>query len=353
MNENFLDFISELDHKKRSTQSTKNPLILSSRIRLARNISGYIFPNQADSDTNENVLQKLIDACKEHEHLKNSFLFRMENLNINEKKLLLEKHLISLNMQTHTASSAVIIYQKKHVSLLINEEDHLRIQIISPEYKLKDNFQDLTKLLSSFSPQIEWAHSDKFGYLTSCPSNIGTGIRASVMIHLPGLALSHQLNQVLSAFNSLKFAIRGWYGEGSEPVGHIYQISNQTSFGDSENNLIKKLSKMIDKLCQLELNAREQLHTTQRELLLDYISRAYGVIKYCHKISSKEAVECLSALRLGTHYGVLPHLDSIELDSYMTKIQPAHQNLNFGKHLSTESRDIKRANFLRKIISTH
>lgn len=232
---------------------------------------------------------------------------------------------------------------------MLNEEDHFRLQAIQPGLSLKKAYRALSKMDDSLSESLNFAYDEKLGYLTSCPSNVGTGMRASVMLHLPALYIADQITPVLKAVSKLGLAIRGFYGEGTESLGHLYQISNQSTLGESEMEIIARVERMAKHVVKAEENARKKILSDNPQRLIDKVGRAYGILKHASIISSKEALNLLSILRLGTEVGSFPK-DTLDLfDQLMIQIQPAHLQLNAGGKLEIEKRDEIRA----KTISSH
>jgi protein arginine kinase len=236
-----------------------------------------------------------------------------------------------------------VIERRQTFSFMLNEEDHLRMQAIRPGLQLSAAFNALSELDSELENALEFAFDPTLGYLTTCPTNLGTGMRASAMLHLPGLVLSDQIGQVLQSVNKIGLAVRGLYGEGTESLGNLYQISNQSSLGESEETIIRRLERVISQVANHEQNAREKLLDDDPEMVADKIGRAYGVLRHAHIIDSKEALNHLSLLRLGGTLGFFPPATVILCDTLLMDIQPAHLQLYSGRKLSPDERDALRA----------
>jgi protein arginine kinase len=279
--------------------------------------------------------------------MKDAFSQELGDLSSVQKQVLVERHLISREHAARGDGSAAVIERRQSFSLMLNEEDHLRMQAIRPGLQLSAAFAALSDLDSELENSLEFAFDPTLGYLTTCPTNLGTGLRASAMLHLPGLVLSDQIGQVLQAVNKIGLAVRGLYGEGTESLGNLYQISNQSTLGESEETIIRRLERVISQVANHEHNAREKLAEDDPEMVADKIGRAYGVLRHAHIIDSKEALNHLSLLRLGGILGFFPAETVILCDTLLMDIQPAHLQLHSGRKLSPEERDAIRAEIVR------
>ena len=279
--------------------------------------------------------------------MKNGFSRELSTLDAIEKQVLVERHLISRELAARGEGSAVIIDRKQTLSLLVNEEDHLRMQAIRTGLNLRGAYEALAGVDDVLAGEFEFAFDPSLGYLTTCPTNLGTGLRASVMLHLPGLVLSDQIGQVLQAVTKIGLAVRGLFGEGTESLGNLFQISNQSTLGESEETIIRKLERVISQVATHESNARTKLFEDDPDMVRDKIGRAYGLLRHAWVIDSKEALNHLSLLRLGGHLGLI-EADSVRrCDSLLTEIQPAHLQFHAGRKLSPEERDSIRAEIVR------
>ena len=321
--------------------------VLTSRIRLARNLRNHPFPGWSRREQRATSLDVLRPAVESLPTMKDAFSQELSDLGPVQKQVLVERHLISREHAARGKGSAAVIERRQSFSIMLNEEDHLRMQSIRPGLQLTAAYQALAELDTALEQSLEFAFDPTLGYLTACPSNLGTGMRASAMLHLPALVISDQIGQVLQAINKLGFAVRGLYGEGTESLGNLYQISNQSTLGESELSIIERLERMIAEVAQHEFHARLKLLEDDPLMVSDKIGRAYGVLRHACIIDSKEALNHLSLLRLGGMLGFFP-ADSVPMcDALLMDIQPAHLQLHAGRRLSPEERDAIRAEIIR------
>jgi protein arginine kinase len=325
----------------------ENGAVLTSRIRLARNLRHHAFPGWAKRDQRAAALELMRPAVEALPAMKGAFSHELGDLSSVQKQVLVERHLISREHAARGDGSAAVIERRQTFSLMLNEEDHLRMQAIRPGLQLTAAFNALSELDTALEGSLEFAFDPTLGYLTTCPTNLGTGLRASAMLHLPGLVLSDQIGQVLQAVNKIGLAVRGLYGEGTESLGNLYQISNQSTLGESEETIIRRLERVISQVASHEQNAREKLLEDDPEMVSDKIGRAYGVLRYAHIIDSKEALNHLSLLRLGGMLGFFTPATVMLCDTLLMDIQPAHLQLHSGQKLSPEERDSIRAEIVR------
>ena len=321
--------------------------VLTSRIRLARNLRNHPFPGWAKREQRAVALDLMRPAVEALPPMKDGFSQELGDLNPVQKQVLVERHLISREHAARGVGSAAVIERRQTLSLMLNEEDHLRMQAIRPGLQLTAAFNTLSELDSELEKALEFAFDPTLGYLTTCPTNLGTGLRASVMLHLPGLVLSDQIGQVLQSVNKIGLAVRGLYGEGTESLGNLYQISNQSTLGESEATIIRRLERVISQVANHEQNARDKLLDDDPEMVFDKIGRAYGVLYHSHIIDSKEALNHLSLLRLGGTLGIFPPATVMLCDTLLMDIQPAHLQLHAGRKLSPDERDAIRATIIR------
>jgi protein arginine kinase len=321
--------------------------VLTSRIRLARNLRHHPFPGWAKRDQRAAALDLMRPAVDALPAMKGAFSHELGDLTSVQKQVLVERHLISREHAARGDGSAAVIERRQTLSLMLNEEDHLRMQAIRPGLQLTAAFNALSELDTALEESLEFAFDPTLGYLTTCPTNLGTGLRASAMLHLPALVLSDQIGQVLQAVNKIGLAVRGLYGEGTESLGNLYQISNQSTLGESEETIIRRLERVISQVSNHEQNAREKLFEDDPEMVSDKIGRAYGVLRYAHVINSKEALNHLSLLRLGGTLGFFSPETVTLCDTLLMDIQPAHLQLHSGRKLSPEERDSIRAEIVR------
>lgn len=325
-------------------------IVLSSRIRLARNFSSVSYPIFADREK----LTEIRDFFKEeYEHRSfqdyEDFAFiSIQDLSDVEKHVLVEKHLISPHLSKNEAAAATIISKNEQVSIMINEEDHIRLQLYFPGFQLSKALEKAFQLDDWLEEKVNYAFDETRGYLTSCPTNVGTGMRASVMMHLPALAMTKQINRMIPAINQLGLVVRGIYGEGSEAQGNIFQISNQITLGKSEEDIIGDLQSVVNQLIEHERNARSHIMKQSSTKLEDRIYRSYGVLDYSRIIGSDEAAICLSNVRLGIDLGLIKNVSRNILNELMILTQPGFLQQYAKATLSADERDKLRATLIRE-----
>ncbi|WP_079525069.1 MULTISPECIES: protein arginine kinase [Halobacillus] len=325
-------------------------IVLSSRIRLARNFSDVPFPTISSEEHLEKVLSFFHDEFQDQSFrdYKNFEVVKMNELQPIEKRVLVEKHLISPHLTDNSEHSASLISKNEQVSIMINEEDHIRIQLYFPGFQLDRALEQASQLDDWLEEKVDYAFDEKRGYLTACPTNVGTGMRASVMMHLPALAMTQQINRMTPAINQLGLVVRGIYGEGSEAVGSIFQISNQITLGKSEEDIVEDLHSVVKQLIDQERRARQALMHRSGIQLEDRIFRSYGVLKHSRIIESKEAAKCLSDLRLGIDLGFIDHVPKTILNELMVLTQPGFLQQYAKETLSPSERDVRRASLIRE-----
>ena len=321
--------------------------VLTSRIRLARNLRRHPFPGWAKREERAAALELIRPAIEALPAMKDAFSQELGSLDSVQKQVLVERHLISREHAARGDGSAAVIERRQTFSMMINEEDHLRMQAIRPGLQLGAAFNALSELDSELEKALDFAFDPTLGYLTTCPTNLGTGLRASAMLHLPALVLSDQIGQVLQAVSKIGLAVRGLYGEGTESLGNLYQISNQSTLGESEETIIRRLERVIAEVAAHEHNARGKLIEDDPGMVSDKIGRAYGILRHAHSIESKEALNLLSLLRFGGILGLFPAETVASCDTLLMDIQPAHLQLHAGRKLPAEERDTIRAEIVR------
>lgn len=328
----------------------ESEIIFSSRVRLARNLSNLTFPMLMNSSQAEQVVSMVEEVWKKDtpEALKDAELIRMKDLSDLEKRVLVEKHLISPHLAEESEYGAVLLNKEESVSIMLNEEDHVRIQCLFPGLQLKEAWKLASDLDDWLERHLNFAFDENNGYISSCPTNFGTGIRASVMIHLPALAMTQQLNRILPAITQVGLAVRGIYGEGSETLGQLYQVSNQVTLGPSEEEILEMLESVVGQLIHQESNARERLRQLSSLQLEDRVFRAFGILQHSRIIDSKEAMKRLSDIRLGIDMGYIKNVPSSVMNELMVVIQPGFLQQYAGEKLGAEERDIRRAELIRE-----
>ena len=322
-------------------------IVISSRIRLARNLKKLSFPGWAVKEDRSQVLNEVKPVVESLSEMKNAFSSDLTELTAVKKQVLVERHLISRELAAKAIGSAAVMNRKQTLCVMVNEEDHLRMQSIKAGLSLSEAFKMIDKVDSKIEVGLDYAFDNKYGYLTACPTNLGTGMRASSMLHLPGLVLSDQINKVIQAVNKIGLAVRGLYGEGTEALGNLFQVSNQHTLGESEEEIIARLEKVIKQIIEHEENAREKLYDEDKTTLNDKIGRSYAILRYAHIISTKEALDLLSMLRLGVDLGYFSDDLRSLIDVLFMEIQPAHLQVYANRKLNVEERDCLRAEIMR------
>ncbi|MCX6915333.1 MAG: protein arginine kinase [Verrucomicrobia bacterium] len=272
----------------------------------------------------------------------------MDRLSSLDKQILVERHLISREHAAKSAGSGLVLNRDETLCFLINEEDHLRMQALCPGLQLRLAWATIDAADSALEKKLNYAFSPELGYLTACPTNLGTGIRVSAMLHLPGLVLAEQINPIIQSVNKLGLAVRGLYGEGTEALGNVFQVSNQMTLGESEVAIVERLEKVLAQIIEHEENARASLLEKKPKTVYNHIGRAYGILANAHSISSKETMNLLSLMRLGLDMGLFPGADRSLVDELFILTQPAHLQKQHSEKLAAEERDLLRADMVRE-----
>ena len=323
----------------------ESDIVMCSRIRLARNLADFPFTNRASRGEKAEI-ESTFKAIIDNE------AFELSYLDVNamtplERQFLVERQLISRELATAEGPRGVAIGPRENISTMVNEEDHLRIQVMLSGFSLHDIWERINKLDDQLEGQIAYAFSSQLGYLTACPTNVGTGIRVGVMLHLPALVQTKQIDKVFRALQKINLAVRGLYGEGTQAFGDFYQISNQQTLGKSEVELIRNLSDVVPQIIQYERTARQALLNERRQHLHDQVSRAYGVLKTAQTISSEETMHLLSSVRMGINLGLIDDLAIATVNELFIQTQPSHLQKIQGTELGVEERNVARASYLR------
>ncbi len=324
-------------------------IVISSRIRLARNLAGFPFLSKA-TPTQRAELQRLLRAAIEKVKLKeNLFYVDVDRIDDLDRKVLVERHLISRQHAESQGSRGVAISSKETVALMVNEEDHLRMQGLRSGLQLDKLWEEANRIDDMLGGRIEFSFHKRYGYLTACPTNVGTGMRVSVMLHLPALRITGEMERVIRAARDMRLAVRGLYGEGTEAAGDFFQVSNQTSLGRSEEEIIDEFKHIvIPKIVDYEHQARQALLKDKAVALDDKIWRAYGLLTTARAMSSDETMALLSHLRMGVHLGRIDRLNMGVLNELFILTQPAHLQKLRGQSLDGEQRSIWRADYIRR-----
>jgi protein arginine kinase len=327
----------------------ESDIVISSRIRLARNLQNLPFPIIASDENSLETLNRvkvLLDS-EDLNEISTFDLLLLDEMNDLSKKVLVEKHLISPALANESRNGAVILSENESISIMVNEEDHLRIQILHPGFQIKEAWDLCNQIDDIFEGQLDYAYDEQRGYLTSCPTNVGTGIRVSVMMHLPALVLTQQISRILSAISQVGLVVRGLYGEGSEATGNLFQISNQITLGQSEDDIIDNLYSVARQIVEHERAARGKLLTDSKLRTLDRVNRSYGILAHAMIIDSKEASQRLSDVRLGVDLGMLTQTNAQAINELTVMTQPGYLQQYAGEALTPDERDLRRAELIR------
>jgi len=329
----------------------ESDIVISSRIRLARNLAQFPYPNRADDAGRaevENLLRERLDSLTAGTRLNYVDVSTLESL---DRQFLVERQLISREHAESQGSRGVGISGEENVSLMINEEDHIRIQVLRSGFALGDCWQEIDRIDDAIEQHVTYAFSEQLGYLTACPTNVGTGIRVSVMLHLPALVITKEIQKVFQALQKISLAVRGLYGEGSQAMGDFYQISNQVTLGKSEEQLIRSVEDVVPNIIAYERRVRDALVKENRQSLHDQVSRAYGILKNAQTISSEETMHLLSSVRMGINLGLIDDLEIPTINELFIHTQPAHLQKLRKEHLESAERNVARAAYLRLRLS--
>ncbi len=330
----------------------ENGIVLSTRVRLARNLQALPFTIRTSELDRETILERVIEAGQSSPRIDHATLYRIEELEQTDRQLMHERHLISKELagqerEGGVRSSAAVLTNGE-LGVMINEEDHLRLQCLRSGLALGEAYEELERLDADFGTRLPFAFHPEFGYLTSCPTNAGTGLRASVLIHLPGLVLTKEIAKVLQGLSQVGLTFRGLYGEGSEVVGNFFQLSNQTTLGKSEDELLDHLGKIVRQVIAYEVQAREVLQRDAATVIADKVWRAYGLLRYARSLSFEETMNLLSGVRLGVGLNLITDLSVYTLNKLLVFTQPAHLMLFEGKPLSGQEISTSRATYVRR-----
>jgi protein arginine kinase len=323
-------------------------IVMSSRVRLARNLKDAAFPGWAKKPERIKVMETIRPAVESLPEMKDAFSEAMDNLGALDKQILVERHLISREHAAKSSGSGLVLNREETFCVMINEEDHLRMQALRPGLQLREAWSAIDKFDSALEKKLDYAFNNDLGYLTACPTNLGTGIRVSAMLHLPGLVLAEQINPIIQSVNKLGLAVRGLYGEGTEALGNVFQVSNQMTLGETEMTIVERLDKVLLQIIEHEENARQTLLEKKPKVVFNHIGRAYGIMANAHSISSKETMNLLSLMRLGVDLGLFPEVNRSLVDELFIVTQPAHLQKQFSDKLTAEERDLLRSDMVRE-----
>jgi protein arginine kinase len=329
----------------------ENEIIMSSRVRVARNLCQHRFTHNCDAEQLSEVLAETTRVAGETRTFENSRFVGMGEVSTLDRQFLVERHMVSREFLHNSANRGVIFSDDEAISLMINEEDHLRLQAYGSGLDLQSTYHRVNQLDDELTGGLDVAFSERFGYLTACPTNVGTGLRVSVLIHLPGLVHSKEITKLLESLGKLNHTMRGFYGEGTEVMGNFFQLSNSATLGASEQDVIKGLREMALKVVNFERKARDMLFSKARSLLEDKVWRAYGLLRYAHSVSTKEALSLISAVRLGVGVGIVEDVTIKTLNHLLIYTQPAHLQIMKGGTMDAGERDVARADYIRDALA--
>lgn len=321
-------------------------VVVSSRVRIARNIAGKKFVSTASDEELKDVLMTIKNSNIDSD----LHFINLSDLDELMQNSLVEKRVISRDL-LEMKETGILLNDAEDISIMINEEDHLRIQVMKPGFNLDEALSDAIKVDEKISSKINYAYNDKYGFLTACPTNLGTGLRASVMLHLPALRLTGKIEKVLEVVNKVNLNVRGVYGEGTEAIGDLYQVSNKISLGVTEEEIVENVKLIVQKLIEQERKAREYLKN-QGETFEDRVSRTYGNLLYARKMTYSECAKLISIVRLGISMGIITEIDNKKLNKISILTKPATLQKYLKKELSAEERDIERAKVIKQIIES-
>lgn len=343
-----LDYLAHTSGEWLRGAGPQADIVMSSRIRLARNLADFPFISRASEPDRTEIEKTLHDAILQSElagRLGYLDVSRLEGL---DRQFLVERQLISREHADSQGARGVALDEEERVSLMINEEDHLRIQCMHSGLDLERAWDEINHIDDVLAERIAFAFNPRLGYLTACPTNVGTGMRVSVMLHLPALVITRQIEKVFRSLQKINLAVRGLYGEGSQAMGDFYQISNQITLGRSEPDLIKQVGDVVPVIIDYERKARDVLIKEGQQNLHDRVSRAYGILRNAQTISSEETMHLLSSVRMGVNLGLIQDIEIPMINQLFIHTQPAHLQKLRGVELDTADRNIERARYLRR-----
>ncbi|RKY26633.1 MAG: protein arginine kinase [Planctomycetota bacterium] len=332
-------------------EGPESDIVISSRLRLARNVAGFKFLYRASSDERSRINALLCENIRKAGVADDMIYYDLESVNAIERSYLVERHLISRELADSRGPRSVAVGRDESLSIMVNEEDHLRIQVLQSGFRLREALQCMNEVDDKLSVLVDYAFSPQYGYLTACPTNVGTGIRVSVMLHLPALEWTKQLRKVFKAVNKMNLAVRGLYGEGTQASGDFYQVSNQVTLGKTEEEIISTVESVVKQIIRYERQVRQALVTDSRTSLEDRVWRAYGMLKSARVISSDETMDLLSSVRMGVNMGLIGEVSIETVNELFIQTQPAHLQKREGREIDTTMRDATRARFIRSRLS--
>src|SRR6516164_8353740 len=342
-----LDSLTQTSGEWLRSTGAEADIVISSRIRLARNLSSFPFTNRANAHQKAEIEQNLKTRLEKLDFEPRLVYLNLAPLSLLDRQLLVERQLISRELANSEGPRGVAVASNEIISVMVNEEDHMRLQVIRSGFSLDEAWQDADRLDDKLEEKVPYAFSEELGYLTACPTNVGTGLRASVMLHLPALVLAKQIEKVFRALQKINLAVRGLYGEGSRASGDFYQISNQVTLGKSETTILTEIREVIPQIIAYERQARSALVRESRQALQDRVSRAFGTLCSATMMTSEETMDLLSSVRLGINLQLLEDITIPTVNELFIHTQPAHLQKLMGTALDGEERNSARARYLR------
>ncbi len=325
-------------------------VIISTRVRLARNISGYPFPSRATREDREKVREEAYSALSQINLFRGALWTEMDGLHSLDRQFLMERHLISKEMLSNGVGGGLMVRRDEDLGVMVNEEDHLRLFALCPGFAPQDAYIKVNELDDLLCLELDIAFHKDYGFLTSCPTNVGTGMRVSVLAHLPGLVVTKRIREVVNWLRESGYSVRGIYGEGSQVVGNIFQISNHLTLGKEEEEIVEGVERVVKKIVSREYEARQQIYLSARLEIEDKIWRAYGTLSHARLVSSEELLGLLSLVRMGVGLGILKGISLQDLNKVMICAQPAHIQKVEGEQMGPVIRDQRRATIIRSFL---
>jgi protein arginine kinase len=322
-------------------------IAVSTRVRIARNAQGHAYFNRASDKQRTETLNLMIAAAKKNSFMKKALFLRMKDTSNLDRIFLVERHLISREHAQDVANKGLVVEDKEIISIMLNEEDHLRLQVLKSGFDIMEAWRIVDEVDTEMSRYMAFDFSSKFGYLTACPTNTGTGLRASVMLHLSALVMTNQIDNVFDAISKLGMTMRGFYGEGTEAFGDFFQISNQVAMGHSEMDILDNLERVVRKIIDREKSTRKELLRHRKEEMRERAERSFDTLKKVSIITSSETIKLLSAVRLGVDMGFIKGINMLDINEVMLLTQPAHLQKLEGREMGPHERDMKRSDFTK------
>ncbi len=333
-----------------SGEGPQSMIVLSSRIRLARNIAEFKFPPSADTDTRDRIVEYVHSAFERAGLLESGDFYRSADITPIDQSFLVERHLISPDFMKDGSGRGLYINNDGRLSVMVNEEDHIRLQVLSPGLSMTECWEQAFRVDRNLCSAMEFAFDGSFGYLTACPTNVGTGLRASILIHLPGLVLTREIDNVIARISKVGLVVRGFYGEGTDVMGNLFQISNQTTLGRSEEEIIDSLAKVTQQIIEYETNSQETLMKDAPDQIEDKVWRSYGILLHARVLTSGEVMNLLSALRLGISLNLIDKVSIDKINHLLIITQPAHLQKYYNREMDPTERDMVRAELVREAL---